>query len=110
MAVPTLKEQRQTDIARFYDADLPNVESAETGAVDGVFLVRMEYPELDYESDEIQRDVAWARVLKSVWGQPAYTDVVTIAGTVWRVTIVLEVDLYQWKIKLEKQQRPNFQR
>lgn len=108
MSVPTLTAQRQTDVARFYDSDLPNVESAATSGVDGSFLVRMEYVQSDPEGADRQRDEVWARVLKSAWAQPAYRDTVTIAGTDWRVALVTQADAWQWRLKLEKNVRVGF--
>lgn len=110
MAVPTLSEQRQTDIARFYDADIPNVESAVTGAVDGSFLVRMEYPDQDQDGADPKRDVSWCKVLKTVWAEPGYRDLVTIAGSAWKVVVVVESDRHQWKLKLEKYLRPGIEK
>ena len=102
MTLPTLKEQRAADIARFYDEDLPNVESATTAAVSGAFLVRMEYPDADQEGAVLQRDVAICKVLITSWPAPAYRDAVVVAGDTWKVANVRYGDAFQWKLKLEK--------
>jgi len=108
MSVPTLSAQRQTDVARFYDADLPNVETASTVAVSGDFLVRMVYPDQDPEGGEVSRDMAWAKVLKSVWPEPAYKDTLMVSGEQWRVALVTHADAWQWRMKIEKNVRVNF--
>lgn len=107
MTVPTLDAQRRTDVERFYDANLPNVCEASTSGVEEAFLVRMEYPEADFEGEDLQRDTAWARVLKSVWPQPGYHDPVTVVGEAWRVALVTHADPYQWRLKLERNVRVN---
>ncbi|MCF8094469.1 MAG: hypothetical protein K9J79_03820 [Desulfobacteraceae bacterium] len=105
MAVPTLKQQRQTDINLLYNPDLPWVFSAETdGAAQNPFYLRAaerKGDDSDQEGRPRRRDVMEVLVRKSDWPAPAYQNLVTVSGSDWAVEYAFQENAHEWRLVLE---------
>lgn len=111
MTVPTLKQQRQTDLGLLYDEALPWVQSAETPGVAESFYVRAAERERetgDHDGHPRRRDTMIILVRKTDWPDPATNTSVTIEGVAWRVDTVAQENPWEWRILLASNVRHGF--
>lgn len=109
MAVPTLKEQKLSDLNQSYDPDWPWVEMATTQGVTGDFPVRivLRNPSQGQEK-EYQHQMIFVRVRKSDWVGPVYGSVLTFAGQDWSVEQVAHAGEEEWSLVVNREVRPVF--
>lgn len=108
MALPTPKQQRESDLKLLYDPDLPWVRMAQVPDVAEEIPVRISFADDDQEGDDVQREIAWIRARASDWPAPEYRGKVTISGQDWHIALITLVSELEWRVKLERNVRVGF--
>ncbi len=108
MAVPSLKEQQQADLALLYDFAMPWVEEAQAEPAEGSFPVRM-----DYDPQETGEDMSYQRHHATLCARgrdlpdAGYQMTITVSGTVWTVSRArYDGARGEWTLSVYRDKRP----